>query len=187
MPEISTNTHFPCRRRRRMEIVSHSFAGSRARFRPLFENIFERETRISVAPYIRLDSNGVPKWRRDVDPECEVYRALDKAFGHFDAGRFVSSEHYEKLIEELVSDEKVVQCIKTLNDIEDNVRNEATHEIVFLPEKTVKDRSGYDLLGIFNIIKEAFSYSSFHISEDSWRSYDRMNADILAAIGRTKS
>ena len=72
--------------------------------------------------------------------------------------------------------------MEDLRNVETSIRNIAAHEIVSITEDTIQKRTGFTGKQIMKKIRAIFVYAGFHITEDSWNSYDRMNQMIMQAM-----
>lgn len=66
--------------------------------------------------------------------------------------------------------------------VEREVRNLAAHNMVSVSDRWIKKQTGFTSGEIVDLIKEAFTYTSYNIEAALWNSYDAMNEDIIRSI-----
>ena len=143
----------------------------------LFEMILNKDCGINIEKYVEV-RNKIPKWIRTLLEGTEVESILLSEFDSFDY-KNIYSIHIVKLIENKSQNSKVVDIVRSLREVEGNVRNIAAHEVVSVTEKMVKDRTGYTPTQVMNLVKEAFKYTSLNVREDYWNAYNEMNEFII--------
>ncbi len=87
-----------------------------------------------------------------------------------------------KLIEKFVKNIEIVDCAKKLRNIESTVRNMAAHNMIDVSDNWIKRKTRYTSSEILDLMKEAFKYTSYNIKKEDWKSYDKMNKDIIREI-----
>ena len=58
------------------------------------------------------------------------------------------------------------------------------HEIVSLTDPKIKDLTGFTSRQIMDRIIRFFGYADIHVPKEGWKSYERLNQEILAAMSR---
>lgn len=151
---------------------------------PIFTVIYER----ILANYtsIRLEDYCMPKKEKGYrwDPRklkgTEVNVVLE---GEENGKRgFVSSHDYAKLIEHFCKDPAVAGDIKKIRKIEEDIRNETSHEIVCVTAEDVQRKTGFTGNQIMQLLRRMLNYAGFHFTQESWNSYDEMNDVILKVM-----
>lgn len=145
----------------------------------LYANILRCRCSFDISAYSYHDGKKLV-WDERKLSGTEADNTLQAAFRNsFNYGT-VYSYHLSSLILSLSDTEKLVECVKDLRCIEQNVRNIAAHEIVALPDERIKKLTdGFTTSDIMNMIKEAFRHSDVSPKPDYWDSYDKMNEYII--------
>ena len=150
-------------------------------FTDLLEGILLKHAQFDISDYTYTDDEGV-KWDADRLSGTQYIGILNAAYTRGFAGGWVKSDHLVKLIQGLIADLSLRGCVEALRKIEKIVRNPAAHEIVGLSDKKIKEMTGYNCKEIIDLIREAFTYTSYNIKSCYWNSYDAMNDDIISSI-----
>ncbi|SFR79457.1 type III-A CRISPR-associated CARF protein Csm6 [[Clostridium] aminophilum] len=146
----------------------------------LFEMVLYKECGINIRKYVEV-KNRVPRWSPSLLCGTEVESILISSFSSFDY-KAVSSIHILKIIENKCHNEKVINIVESLRQVEQEVRNIAAHEVVSVTEKMIKDTTGYSSQQVMNLVKEAFKYTNLNIRSEYWDAYDDMNDFIISRI-----
>lgn len=153
-------------------------------FVDLFADILRRQAGFKLEDFTIQRDNRI-------DWDMEKLRAekfgaiLDDAFNGNFRGSWVQSIHLVRLIENLIQNSEITRCVGALRHVEENVRNVAAHNMVSVTDEWIKRRTGYTSVEIIELIKKAFGYTTYNINpgSDLWDSYDRMNENVIQAIG----
>lgn len=147
----------------------------------LFEMILKNNCHIDIDDYC-AQGNGMRKWDSSRIQGTEIERVFNEEFqSGFKCGP-VYSIHLKYLIQHFSSDSRLISLVEDLRNVETSIRNIAAHEIVSITEDTIQKRTGFTGKQIMKKIRAIFVYAGFHITEDSWNSYDRMNQMIMQAM-----
>ncbi len=130
---------------------------------------------------------GVLKWNEGKLKRAGLLDLFQKAYnGSFKFGP-VYSNHLEKLISAKCRESRLCQKVKTITEIESQVRNIAAHEIVSVTDQWIREKtegtasSAWD---IFKIIKQLTGYAGIAAEKSqAWDSYRIMNEKIIEALG----
>ncbi len=159
---------------------------------PVVVNLFEvalKETGINIKDFCDCQKRGedhVYKLRRDSlvrsRKGAEILSILDSCsyFGGTFRDSVYTSVHLFAILEQMQSDEKLLEAMKILRDTEQKARNLAAHTIVAVDEKWIKDKVGYDSAHILEAVK-LMAGKSLTVSP-AWHSYDKMNEVLIEAV-----
>ncbi len=95
---------------------------------------------------------------------------------------YVTNYHYAVLIEHFCKEPSVVEVMLKIREIEKEIRNETSHEIVCVTAEDVQRKTGFTGNQIMQLLRRALNYAGFHFTQESWNSYDEMNGVILKAM-----
>ena len=99
--------------------------------------------------------------------------------------KFVYSETLKSLIERYAcgkDEKKLINLVKTLRDIEKKIRNITAHQVVCVTDKNIYNKTGFDPDQIMDMVFESFKYTDYNQADLDWKSYDKMNENILAVM-----
>lgn len=158
----------------------------------LFDLILKKNFNIDYRKYCK-ERDNVFSWESNLLVDTDVQNYLDawykenKGNNFRGYGQAVSSDHLRALIigvshSSQHQDTQMFTIVDTLRNIEENVRNNAAHEINMVTEEYIKTKAGIGSSEIMNLIKKAFTYSGINIKKDDWNAYDRMNEIIISKI-----
>lgn len=145
----------------------------------LFSEILKRQANVDWTKYCNKAGD---KWDYYGNANTPVMQALVKAKGDFRGG-YVYSSHLCVLIEELCSDQNVVMLVKELRAVEQELRNEAAHQVISVTEDTIKDKTEKTGDQIMRMIRQAFAPAGINVRSEQWDSYDDMNQVIIQRMG----
>lgn len=145
----------------------------------LFERILKIQTKINIDDF-RKDYQP-ERWDERKLKESNVETELKRRFPNFNYGN-IQSVHLLTLIEAFGTDQKMIELMKSIRDIETGVRNQAAHEIVSLTDDKIKKNTGFNSRQIMEKIKSSFLYAGINIKKEYWESYQKMNEQIIEVI-----
>ena len=89
--------------------------------------------------------------------DTTVLKILNDGFdGNFN-GQDISSKHLKVLIERLDTDQHLIELVRDVRSVEDNVRNLAAHQIISVTEEKIQKLTGFSSDKIMEMIKELFN------------------------------
>lgn len=150
----------------------------------LLERVIEQYCGIYIEAY--YSSRDSQKWSRIKLADSEVLEILNRKFT--DGFRFgpVYSYHLNTIVQAKCTDALMAQRVQELVNVEQKVRNLAAHSIVSATPEWVKERTGKTVDEIMEIIKYICEKVGIADSQESWRSYDRMNKKIIERLDKTQ-
>lgn len=150
----------------------------------LLERVIEQYCGIYIEAY--YSSRDSQKWSRIKLADSEVLEILNRKFT--DGFRFgpVYSYHLNTIVQAKCTDALMAQRVQKLVNVEQKVRNLAAHSIVSATPEWVKERTGKTVDEIMEIIKYICEKIGIADSQESWRSYDRMNKKIIERLDKTQ-
>ena len=150
----------------------------------LLERVIEQCCGIYIEAY--YSSRDSQKWSRIKLADSEVLEILNRKFT--DGFRFgpVYSYHLNTIVQAKCTDALMAQRVQELVNVEQKVRNLAAHSIVSATPEWVKERTGKTVDEIMEIIKYICEKVGIADSQESWRSYDRMNKKIIEKLDKTQ-
>ena len=86
------------------------------------------------------------------------------------------------LIKAKCEDELLKQRVQELVEVERNARNLAAHNVVSVTKEWVKEQTGKQVDEIMWIIKYICERVKINTREENWKSYDRMNEQIIREL-----
>lgn len=95
----------------------------------------------------------------------------------------IKSDNLKILIEYYSDDPHLKELVSDLRGVEENLRNQAAHQIVSITDQKIKDETGFTGKQIMDMIKELFRYTGINIADTVWNSYEEMNQIIINLIG----
>ncbi len=150
----------------------------------ILELILKQYCGIILDDYCSSDGNGVRRWDKRRLREANYLYIFDNAYygsGSFKGGP-VYSIHLWNLIDATCREDEIKLKVGEIIEIEQNVRNQAAHEIVSVTDEWIKNKTGKNADEIFSIIKYLIGKCGFNIPGSAWNSYDNMNQKILEAL-----
>ncbi|WP_288619473.1 type III-A CRISPR-associated CARF protein Csm6 [uncultured Eubacterium sp.] len=151
----------------------------------LFELILKKRCHVKIDDYCRFstrDGKGHRRWSMQRLKDTTVLKILNDGFdGNFN-GQDISSEHLKVLIESLDTDQHLIELVRAVRSVEDNVRNLAAHQIISVTEEKIQKLTGFSSDKIMEMIKELFNYTGINIKKEYWDSYDEMNKIIISKM-----
>lgn len=151
-------------------------------FADMFEIILKKKGKININDFCRIGKNGSRRWNAQKLIGTEVARILLENKSDFDFNKEVSSYSLVFLIEGLCQNPPLVELVKNLRSVEDNIRNLAAHQIVSVTEDSIKQLTGFSSEKIMDMIKKAFGYAEMNVKANGWYSYETMNELIIEKI-----
>lgn len=150
----------------------------------LLERVIEQYCGIYIEAY--YSSRDSQKWSRIKLADSEVLEILNRKFT--DGFRFgpVYSYHLNTIVQAKCSDALMAQRVQELVNVEQKVRNLAAHSIVSATPEWVKERTGKSVDEIMWLIRYICEKIGIADSQESWRSYDRMNKKIIERLDKTQ-
>ena len=150
----------------------------------LLERVIEQYCGIYTEAY--YSSRDSQKWSRIKLADSEVLEILNRKFT--DGFRFgpVYSYHLNTIVQAKCSDALMAQRVQELVNVEQKVRNLAAHSIVSATPEWVKERTGKSVDEIMWLIRYICEKVGIADSQESWRSYDRMNKKIIEKLDKTQ-
>ena len=150
----------------------------------LLERVIEQYCNIHIEDY--YSSRDSQKWSRGKLANSEVLEILNRKFN--DGFRYgpVYSYQLNTIVQEKCSDALMAQRVQELVNVEQKVRNLAAHSIVSATPEWVKERTGKAVDEIMWFIKYICEKVGIADSQESWRSYDRMNKKIIERLDKTQ-
>ena len=143
----------------------------------LFELVLQKECGINIDTYC---SHGkIRKWNIFKLNNTPILNVLNNAYASGFRQGPVYSDHLKVLIEAYSNDGVLINLVKRLRDVEENVRNLAAHEIMAITDTQIQVLTGRTSLDIMNDIKQIFDYTGITIRNEYWDSYDEMNKLIV--------
>ena len=150
----------------------------------LLERVIKQYCNIHIEDY--YSSRDSQKWSRGKLANSEVLEILNRKFN--DGFRYgpVYSYHLNTIVQEKCSDALMAQRVQELVNVEQKVRNLAAHSIVSATPEWVKERTGKSVDEIMWLIRYICEKVGIADSQESWRSYDRMNKKIIERLDKTQ-
>ena len=151
----------------------------------LFELILKKRCHIKIDDYCRLstrDGKGHRRWSMQQLKDTTVLKILNDGFAGKFNGQDISSKHLKVLIERLDTDQHLIELVRDVRSVEDNVRNLAAHQIISVTEEKIQKLTGFSSDKIMEMIKELFNYTGINIKKEYWDSYDEMNKIIISKM-----
>lgn len=149
---------------------------------PLFVALLRIILREQCGIDVEQFCNNKGKWDRRKLQDTEVDRILNSTYATRFQYKDVYSTHLNALIGELASDEQLKTLSRALREVESKIRNMAAHEIVAVTDRDIEHKTGYTGEKIMEMIRQLFDYAGSKLDPRVWKSYDRMNAEIIKAI-----
>lgn len=152
----------------------------------LFEYILREQCKINVRDYCVFRNNisvwSIEKLNKD-DKGKEILKILNDEFagkGGLRDKTIVYASNLKPLLEFYLNDEKLINDVVVLRNIEEKVRNIAAHEIVSITDEKLSKLLGMSIQinKIFNLIKSMVVAAKIRVTEKEWQSYDEMNRII---------
>ncbi|MEY8319964.1 hypothetical protein AAK894_02660 [Lachnospiraceae bacterium 46-61] len=152
----------------------------------LFENCLKNKCNIDLKKYCeKVNKKGafVYVLRGSILEQTEegkkIKQILDGAYGTMKDAPY-TSDNVIKLFENLSGAEEyeLLNKMKKLHDVEQNVRNFAAHEIVSVTEEWLKKRTEMEAREIMELLKSVTIQSGIHVKKEYWDSYNAMNEVI---------
>ena len=158
----------------------------------LFILVLEKQTKVNARDFCDRDLKTTGfKWNVERLKQCpetrEWLNILNRAYpsGGFNPV-FLLAVHLLYVIKEKCSPE-IVKKTELLREVEENVRNNAAHEIKCVTAESVFKLTNYTCKDIIDTIKSISGYAGIRNADAVWSSYDLMNEDIIKLIGKRNS
>lgn len=148
----------------------------------LFEQILKKQVGFDIDKYTYIKDKTRYWDMKKLSASGKFLKILNEKYYDRFEGKWVKSDHLNHLAEDLIKDDTIVRCIKKLRVVEREVRNLAAHNMVSVSDRWIKKQTGFTSGEIVDLIKEAFTYTSYNIDAALWNSYDAMNEDIIRSI-----
>lgn len=94
----------------------------------------------------------------------------------------LSSDYVSEIILAKEEDLKVISSIEKIREVEREIRNYAAHEIVAITEESILRDASIRPEEIIELLKFLSIRAGIKIKKEDWKSYDRMNENIIHAI-----
>ncbi len=94
----------------------------------------------------------------------------------------LSSDYVSEIILAKEEDLKVISSIEKIREVEREIRNYAAHEIVAITEESILRDASIRPEEIIELLKFLSIRAGIKIRKEDWKSYDRMNENIIHAI-----
>lgn len=94
----------------------------------------------------------------------------------------LSSDYVSEIILAKEEDLKVISSIEKIREVEREIRNYAAHEIVAITEESILRDASIRPEEIVELLKFLSIRAGIKIRKEDWKSYDRMNENIIHAI-----
>lgn len=148
---------------------------------PLVVDLFELVLRNGYGIDINLycSKGKIRKWNIFKLNNTPILTVFNNAYSSGFRQGPVSSDHLKILIEAYSNDGTLINLVKRLREVEENVRNLAAHEIMAITDKRIKNLTGSTSLEIMNDIKRIFAYTGINVKKAYWDSYNEMNSLIV--------
>jgi len=152
----------------------------------LFESCFKNKCNIDLKKYCdKVNKKGVfvyylkESLLSNTEEGQKIKKILDSAYGGMKDGPYTSNT-IMKLFENLsnAKESTLLDTMKKLHDVEQNVRNFAAHEIVSVTEEWIEKRTGMKAKEIMELLKSITVQSGINVKKEYWNSYDDMNTVI---------
>lgn len=148
----------------------------------LLECILKNTCGLKLEELCKKNQQGVLSWdEKKLKNTGVMYIFEEKYRNGFKFGP-VYSVHIATLIENLSKNRTINEQIKSITDVEKNVRNVAAHEIVSVTDEWFKKNTGKTAVEIMKLIKNLFESAGIKIDNNAWNSYDDMNRMIEEAL-----
>lgn len=149
----------------------------------LFERIIEVQTDIKINDYCRYTKKKRRIWDKEklmsdkigIRINDRLKRKLGNDFRYGD----VYSSQLKEIIEEFCNNQKLMDTVTNLREVEVKIRNIAAHEMISVDEEIIRIETGLNSEGIMKQIKIAFNYADMKAENGIWGSYERMNKLII--------
>lgn len=153
----------------------------------LFANILKNCFGIDLNPYTET-VKGEFRWNGRM-PDGILGQAMLE--GRVESKYSVTSNQLYIIIDNLPKRDneaaRVFEIIKTLRDVEREIRNKAAHQMVSVTDEKIKKFAGMTSSEIMSKLRELFIYSDINIpKQGGWNSYELMNDSIIAKISTKK-
>lgn len=169
-----------------MKVVKEEFADFIRGVTPivvdLLECILKSECKLKLEDLCVKNHKNVLLWNEAKLKNAGVMHIFDSEYQNgFKFGN-VYSGHIAALIENLCKDWELINLVKEIVSIEQNVRNVAAHEIVSVTDEWFEKNTGKTAVGIMKLIKTLFRYAGFKADKDAWNAYIKMNEMIAGEL-----
>lgn len=157
---------------------------------PLISDLFERilvvQYKINIKEYCEQENN-IWYWNikklEDNSKGREILGILNQEYG---GGGFrkspVAAGNLKPLLMHYIQDGTLKEIVSEMREIEAKIRNMAAHEIVSITDEKLKQMKLMSVKQIFELIKRLTVAAKIHITEQDWKSYDRMNQEIIQEL-----
>ena len=150
----------------------------------ILELILKEKCHIKPDDFCEKDSKDVWYLNRNKFEKNmpELLYSLDKIYNGRIIRKPLSSHILVSILEKECPQDKLCEKAQELREIEQNVRNTAAHEIVSVTEDFLMNKVGKNSLQILTLMKQLVHQGITGIKADIWKSYDEMNALIIAEL-----
>lgn len=145
----------------------------------LIETILLKKCKIDINDYCKVNFKGVRNFDEDKLKGTQVYTILSKEFGGTFKTGMVGTRQMVPIIIENSDDFILNKKVTDIMEIEQKIRNLTAHEIVSVTREWIKQKSGFTVEQIFDIVKYLVSQVGINMSRNAWESYDVMNQYIF--------
>lgn len=155
---------------------------------PLLVEVFRlallSECDLDIRPYLK---EGRDEWDEGALQGTQVDIILKDAYQGFHYG-YLYSAHLNELIQRLAKNERLKELSSNLRKFERDIRNMAAHQIITITDLDIRKKTGgFSAWQIMKMIQELFDYTGGSIKPEDWKSYNRMNEEIIRSMQYEKS
>jgi CRISPR type III-A/MTUBE-associated protein Csm6 len=154
----------------------------------LFWRVLDKQCGINVDSYVKK-VNKIPKWYGEALKKDDIGKRIYKYFeeecttrGGFRDGTSVAASNLTWILKRELKDQRLLDMIERLRDIEYHVRNMAAHEIVSITEDNLSDYveiKGITFKKILDDIHALVVAAGIKIKSEDWKSYDVLNKRLI--------
>lgn len=149
----------------------------------LLENILRVECKVDLKDCTTIrQRDAVRVWDRKKLAQLGLLDLMDTVYGGCFKEEPVYSNAVAKMIENRSKDKNLTAKIKEIVKVEKEVRNVAAHEIVSITDEWFREKKVKMPTEIFSILQYLIGRSGIHVSGADWKSYDKMNRNIIACL-----
>lgn len=148
----------------------------------LVEIILEKQCGVQIDDYCYYDRNHVRKFDVQKLEGTQVKAVLDEEFNGKFKPELVGTRQMVPLIRHYSSDTEMKEKLDSILAVEQNLRNLSAHEIVSVTPEWIKQKSGYTVKQIFDMIKYLIVKVGINATKEAWKSYDKMNEYIIKEL-----
>ena len=148
----------------------------------IVEILLKKQCNIDINDYCYTTSKGAKKFDKKKLAGTKLYEILNEEFnGNFKVDS-LGTRQMAPIIISLSDNVKLKENLNNIMEIEQKVRNMTAHEIVSVTPEWIKNKSGFTVEQIWDILKYLIVESGIKADKDAWNSYDGMNKVIVKEI-----